>query len=663
MGAVRDVKGCCPLDCQDTCAWVARVEDGRVTGVTGAKDHPITRGSLCAKVKDYETRTYAPDRLLHPLIRTGEKGAGEFRRASWDEAVALIADRFSDIIATHGAEALLPHSYLGSLGVVQRRALRRLFHVLGASREIGGVCGMATGPAEDDGHPVELDPEDMTEARYVLMWGANPLTTSHHNWHFVAEARRRHGARIVCIDPVRTRTARAADEHVAIRPGTDWALAVGIGHVLLAEELVDRSYAQRVAADFDAYAEQAAGWTPEVVAATCGIDADVVVRIAREFAAARPALIRAGVGVQQSVGGDGLVRAMSALALLCGHWEHRGGGVFMSASPDMDSSIGGRPDLVPGDPRTVDISRLGWALTDLDPPIHGFMVWGANPAAVQIDASRMHRGLAREDLFTVVVEHFLTDTARYADVVLPSTTQLEHFDLQNAWGHHYISVNERAVEPVGESRTHGEIMRALAARMGLDHPALQESDEQIAASALPDGVTLEALRAAGWIKWSPAPFTPGARPLPLVAEVPAVPQMPTDGTLQLLTPKPHHFLNTTFVNMPRHRAAMSGPTLYLHPADAAERGVVDGDEVDVANASGSVRARAAVTDDVIRGVATLPGKWWIRDVGGAGVNALTPAAWSPGGQPAFNETFVRVEKSIPAPGGTSAQAHAGTGSA
>ncbi|WP_083441398.1 molybdopterin-dependent oxidoreductase [Nitriliruptor alkaliphilus] len=644
---VEQVRGCCPLDCQDSCSWVAHVEDGRVVRVSGAKDHPFTRGALCAKVNDYQTRTYAPDRLLTPLIRTGAKGAGGFREATWDEALGTVAERFTDIVATAGAEALLPHSFVGSMGVVQRRSLLRLFHVLGASRTTGSVCGQAWNALGADGFPLGFDPEEMADARFVLVWGANPLSTSHHTWHFTAEARKRHGARIVCIDPVRTRTAATADEHIAIRPGTDWALAAGMARVLFEEDLADLAYAEQVVADLDAYRAEVAGWTPDRVAEVCGIDAEVVAALAREFAAAEPAVLRAGIGVQQSEVGDAVVRALSALPILAGHWQHRGGGLYAESFPEFREAAAGRPDLIPGTPRKLDLARLGEVLTDedLDPPVLGLMVWLANPATVQVDAARVRQGLAREELFTVVVEHVMTDTARYADVVLPSTTQLEHLDVQGSWGHHYVSANLPAVPPVGGTRSHGDIARALATRMGLDHPALHESDREIAAAALPAGLDLDHLLDAGWIKRSPARFhlPPDGRRLRLAAgDLPRIQAAPETDRLQLLTPKPHHFLNSTFADAPRHRRAMQQPTVFVHPDDAAARGLEDDTDVEVAAGTNAVRARLAVSDTVVRGVAALPGKWWSADTGGGGINALVPARWSPRGQPAYNDTEVTI---------------------
>lgn len=632
---------------------MATVEDGRVTALRGARDHPITRGSLCAKVNDYHTRPYATDRLLAPLRRAGPKGSGAFETVPWDAALDLIAERFAAIMAEDGPEALLPHFYLGSMGVVQRRALQRLFHALGASRFHGSVCGAAGNAAVGAGFPIGFDPEEMVNARFAIVWGANPLTTCHHNWHFLAEARRRHGARIVCIDPRRTRTARAADEHIAIRPGTDWALAAGMGRELLAADLADDAFLGRVAVDLDRYRDQVAAWTPERVAGVTGVEAATVVRLAHEFGSAQPALLRVGIGIQQSVSGDALVLALSALAMLGGHWQHAGGGLFLEAYPDFRDQAAGCPDLVTGNPRSLDMARLGEHLTSdtLAPPVRGLMVWTSNPAVVQPDVLRVRTGLMREDLFTVVLDHFLTDTARYADVVLPSTTQLEHFDVLGAWGHHYVTVNLPAIAPLGEAKPHVEILHLLADRLGLDHPALHETAEEIAASALPDGLDLPTLMERGWHKTLPARFEVPTEPsLRLVGPVPDLPASGRGDRLQLLTPKSHFFLNSTFANMPRHRRAMERPTLELHPTDAAQRGIADGDEVVVSGQQASLHAWARLTDGVLAGVVVLPGKWWsVPDSTDAVANALIPGAWSPGGQPAYNDVWVEVR---PTAGGT-----------
>lgn len=647
MSQAEQVKGCCPLDCQDGCSWVAHVADGRVVRMQGAPDHPFTRGTLCAKVNDYQERTYAPDRLLHPLRRVGPKGAGQFERISWDEAVETIASRFAGIIEGYGPEALMPLSYMGSMGVVQHRALMRLFHALGASRFHGSICGAAGNTLEAEGHPRGFDPEETVDSRFILLWGANVLTTSPHHWHFIKEARRRHGARVVCIDPRRTITSRSCDEHLSIRPGSDAALAAGLAHVMLEEGLADLELTREVAADFEEFREQVQAWTPARAAEVCDIPEANVWRLAREYAAARPALIRGGISPQQTARGEAFVRGLSALAILGGHWRLPGGGLFLETGPVLNNGLAARPDLMPRQTRSLDLARFGEHLTDpaLDPPVKGVMIWGTNPAVVLPDSAKVVRGLLREDLFTVVLEHFMTDTARYADVVLPSTTQLEHFDLQGSWGHQYVSVNNPAVRPLGESKTHGEVMRLLARAMGLMHPALVESDEEIAASALPAWIELEALKSEGWQK------SPRERPrleelrgkLRLSEGVPVPAEPPAPGMLQLLTPKSHFFLNSSFANMPRQRRAMRRPTLEINPADAGERGLSDGQRVMIKNGQGSITAWLRLTDEIRRGVVSLPGKWWgAAGENGSVANLLTPSAWSEGGQPAYNETFVEV---------------------
>jgi anaerobic selenocysteine-containing dehydrogenase len=639
----RLVKGCCPHDCQDTCAWVAHVEDDRVVRVEGAREHPFTRGVLCAKINDYQMRTYAPDRLLFPLRRTGPKGAGEFERISWDSALEIIASRFRAIIAEHGGEALLPLNYLGSMGVVQRRALMRLFHALGASQQTGSICGAAGNVLEAEGHPRGFDPEQIAESRMIIVWGANILTTCHHHWHFIEEARRRHSATVVCVDPRRTRTAERCDRHLAVRPGTDRFLAAGMAHVMFEEQLVDTDFAA-VATDVDALRAEVAPWTPTRTSDACGIAAEDVVRLAREFATARPATIRSGIAPQQTTSGEAFVRSLSALAILGGHWSRPGGGLFIEASPVLHEGRAARPDLAPRPTRRLDLARLGDNLTSttLAPPIKGLMVFGTNPAVVQADVTRVRAGLARDDLFTVVAEHFLTDTARYADVILPSTTQLEHFDINGAWGHHYVSVNNAAIAPLGETKSHGEMMRLLAARMGLAIPALRESDEEIARSALPDDISLETLKAEGWKKTFPArpDFTNGTLRVSGFTDGDAPRR---DDRLQLLTPKAHYFLNSSYVNLARQRRGMDRPTLDMNVSDAAARNLSDGDRVTIRNAQGSVTAWLRVGDSVRSGVVSLTGKWWSHPPETSAVtNVLTPSAWAPGGQPAYNDTFVEV---------------------
>jgi anaerobic selenocysteine-containing dehydrogenase len=418
-----------------------------------------------------------------------------------------------------------------------------------------------------------------------------------------------------------------------------------MAQVMIAEGLADLDYFRAAAADFDDYCAQVAPWTPDRVAAACGIEAETVVRLAREFAAARPAVIRSGVAPQQTLRGEAYMRGLSALAVLGGHWRHPGGGLFAYDAPLYDEFAASRPDLVPGAPRSIDLSTLGAVLSDenLAPPVKGLMVWCMNPAVTLVDAGRVRRGLARDDLFTVVLEHFMTDTARYADIVLPATTQLEHFDVVLPWGHHYIPVNNPAIEPLGEAKSHGEVMRLLAPRLGLDGPAYNESDEEIAAAALPPGVALADLKAEGWRKVSPPRPDPAAGEVKLRFASDGLEPLDSGG-LRLLTPKSHHFLNSSFANMPRQRKAQGRPMLEMNPSDAAERGLIDGQSVVLSNERGEIRTALSVTDIIGAGAVALAGKWWSEPAETSAVaNLLSPSSWSPGGQPAYNDTFVEVD--------------------
>ena len=638
------VKGCCPLDCQDSCAWIAHAEDGKVLKIEGARDHAITRGVLCAKVKDYEGRVTAPGRLLKPLKRSGPKGSGQFEPISWDQALDEIAERFTAIIADHGAEALMPFSYLGTQGVVQRLAPMRIFHALGASRATGGVCAVSAAALMVEGHPIGVDPEETPEAKLILIWGQNVLSTCHHQWHFIAEARK-NGARVIAIDPCATRTTKQCDQHLAPRPGTDPILAAAIGRHLLETGRADLELAALWVEDLDAYAQAVAPWNFERAAEATGLSVEEIAGLAEDFATARPALIRAGIAPQQAENGEAFVRGLSALAILGGHWRHTGGGLSILSMPQLNEEGAARPDLLTCNPRSLDIARLGEHLERADPPVMGLMVWSANPALTNIDGPRVRRGLMREDLFTVVADHFLTDTARFADIVLPATTQFEHFDIQGAWGHHYVMANTPAIAPQGEARSSGDIMRGLAQRLQLDHPALYESDEEIAASALPEGWSLADLAAQGWRK-SPTPrpaIAAMAKRLNISGGAITAPLRQPTEYLQLLSPKSHYFLNSTFANMERHQHQQGHPVITINQSDAEERGLEAGMRVAVRNGAEELRLILAVSNAVRPGVATLEGKWWDGDQADAvPMNRLSPSRWSPAGQPAYNEVFVTV---------------------
>jgi len=648
-----DVKGCCPLDCQDACAWTAHVEDGRVTKVTGVRDHPFTRGVLCAKVNDYPEKTYAESRILHPMRRTGAKGGGAFARISWDEALDEIAARFRSIKETHGAEAVLPMHDQGASGVLQRRALMRLFHAFGASKVHGSLCGASGNALVEAGHPIGFDPEEIAESELILLWGSNLLSTAHHHWRFCELARKEKGAKIIAIDPRRTRTARKCDEHIPIRPGTDLILAAAMANVMVAEGLADLDYARSAATDVDAYLAEIAPWTPEKAAPVTGISAENILRLARLYGNARPGTIRSSIGPEQTIDGDLFVLSISALAILSGHWRRKGGGLMIEAYPTVDNQPVERPDLAPPGVRSLDRAQLGRLLTDpdLDPPVEAYMVWAHNPMVSQPDADRVRRGLLRDDLFTVVIEHVMTDTARLADIILPSTTQLEHFDLQGSWGHHYVSVNHPAVPPLGEARPHTWIMRELARRLGLEHPALYEDDESIVRAALPHELDFERLMREGWTKASPPRSDPAANGpvLRIAAGLPApdADRLPGDAPkdrLRLLTPKPHYFLNSTFGDTARHLQQQGAPVIEMNPADAGRLSLSDGQVVTAENDLGAVTAALRVTDAIIAGTVVMEGKWWWRDGddGAAVTNRICAGEWTATGQPTYNDTFVEI---------------------
>ena len=542
----------------------------------------------------------------------------------------------------------MPLYYLGTMGTMQRQSLRRIFTGLGASNIHGDVCGASMAALSAEGHPIGFDPEETVDSRLIILWGVNMLATCHHHWHFVKQARQRHGARVVAIDPRRTQTVRQCDQHIALRPGTDAIFATGMAHVMLEAGIADLTYMKRAARDFESYCAQAKEWPPQRVAEACGVEPDTIINLAREFAAADPAVIRSGVGPQQTGQGESYIRSLSALLCLGGHWAKKGGGLIAETGPDYDDAAAAALHLAPEDTRSIDLSKLGVVLTDhsMAPQVKGLMVWAMNPAVSIVDTNRVRRGLAREDLFTVVVEHFMTDTARYADIVLPSTTQLEHFDIVRPWGHHYISANNPAVAAVGEAKSHGEIMRLLAPRLGLTDPLFSETDEQIAAHALPANVNMEELKEARYVKASPPRPEPalGKQKLKFTSDTL---QPPQSTGLRLLSPKAHYFLNSTFANMPRHRHGEGSPVVQMNPRDAAERGLSDGQNVRVLNQQGELACILSVTDHIACGVVSISGKWWSHpEDTGVVCNILTPSRWSPGGQPTYNDTFVAIEADI-----------------
>ena len=672
--------GTCHHDCPDSCGWVATVEDGVAVKLRGNPEHPYSRGELCPKVNRFLDRVYSPDRLLQPLIRTGTKGEGAFERASWDDALGLVAERVGAIADTWGGEAVLPWQDAGTQGLLQMSSLdRRFFARLGATRLTGSLCGgtAAAGTATTNGSGRAADPMDVRFSRLILLWGTNTKLTNRHLWPFIEEARR-DGATVVVIDPLRTMTAQAADWFIQPLPGTDVALMLGMMHVLIRDGLTDRDYIERHAVGYEALAERAAEWTPGRAAAACGVPAADIERFARAYGSTQPAFIRTLVGAEHHENGAMFFRTLACLPALTGSWRDRGGGLARSvgtwANVNVDDSVF---DSIEGTTRRgINMNRLGRALTDpeLTPPVKALFVWNGNPAVTVPNAALIRRGLARDDLFTVVSEQFITDTARYADVVFPATTQLEQLDVVPSWGHLYLGWNEPAIAPLGESVPNTELWRRLALAMGFTEPQFLEDDETLIRSALMD-TDIEALRSRGFIRldlpddlrpYADGGFATASGRIELSSEtlarqghdpVPAFvppresaagdPHLAARYPLALLTPKHHtRFLNSSYTHLPKHGPREGGPFVEMDPVDAAARGVAEGDLVEVWNDRARLVLEVRVSDRLRTGVVAVPFGWWGADHGGdATANSLTNDTLTDwGGGVAYSDTLVEVAR-------------------
>ncbi|HET7463651.1 MAG TPA: molybdopterin oxidoreductase family protein [Longimicrobium sp.] len=694
---VRDgvVRGACPHDCPDTCAMLVHVKDGRAVRVQGDPAHPVTQGFLCTKVNRYVERTYHPERLTVPLRRVGAKGEGRFEPATWDEALDDIARRLEQIRSgPQGPQAILPYSYAGTMGLVQGSSMdRRFFHRIGASLLARTICSSAGTAAwmATYGDRMGPTPEEAEHAKLVLLWGTNTLTSNPHLWPALRRARER-GARLIAIDPIRTRTAAQCDQWLPIRPGTDAALALAMMHVAFRDGRADLDYLAAHTVGWEALRERVLNeWSPRRAEPIVGLDEGRIEALAAEYATTRPTFIRLNYGLQRHAGGGMAVRTLSLLPAVTGAWRDLGGGATLSTSGafKMNNAALERPDWIAPGTRTINMVQLGDALTLADagvggPPVQALVVYNSNPGAVAPDLRKVRQGLRREDLFTVVLEHFRTDTADYADWVLPATTQLEHWDVHTTYGHVYVTLNRPSIEPVGQSLPNSEIFRRLAARMGLTDPELRDDDVTLIRQALDSphermrGVTFERLLEEGWVRmnlpreWRPyADPTPntvtgkiqvlapelerlGLDPLPTwippAESAEAAPERAASFPLTLLSPPEHPFMNSTFVNIPAlERAAGTQAKLLLHPNEAAVRGIVDGDRVRTFNARGDFRARAVVTEDVRPGVAVSYGvRWASRSEGGTTVNDTTSQRVTDmGGGAVFYDNAVEVER-VPA---------------
>ena len=637
--------------------------------LAGTADHPYTHGGLCAKVNHYLDRVYSPDRVLHPLRRSGAKGEGRFERVSWDIALRDIAARVHEIVTRDGGEAVLPYSYAGNMGLIQYASMdRRFFARLGASRLARTVCGDTAnaGVVTALGTPTGCLPEDIEHARFIVLWGTNTVVTNLHLWPYIRRARDA-GATVVAIDPIGTRTAREADWHIRPLPGSDAALALGMMHVIVAEGLHDQAYLDDYCNGWPELRARLAEYPPARAAERAGLRVDEVVRLARAYATTRPAMIRTLVGPEKHTNGARNFRTIACLPAVVGAWRELGGGLLhwtrslFAEALDTRAVLGRSPHT-----RTINMIQIGRALTDpsLEPPIRALFVYDSNPASIATNSNLVRKGLAREDLLTVVHDLFVTDTARYADYVLPATSFVEHLDLLFPWGQTYVTLNQPAIAPLGEAVCNTDLFRCLATAMGWgDEPQFRVTDEELVRMALAgdhpylEGITFERLREEGW-----APLNlPASRRLPFASggfptssgrcelfadpEPDHVPPPASALPLVMISAKTGlHFLNSSYSNSPRHLRAEGQPAVQMDTSDAAQRGIADGDLVRVHNERGELLLTARVGDGVRPGVVSVAHGWW-RSLTGGAANDLTSDGLSDlGGGGDFFGTRVEVTR-------------------
>ena len=684
------VKNVCPLDCPDTCSMLVTVKDGVAVDLRGDPDHTFTRGFLCQKMARYLERVYSPDRLLYPMKRVGRKGEGRFERITWDEALDIVSRHFADLASSEdGPESILPYSYCGTMGKLQSSSLdRRFFHRLGASRLDRTICATAgaLGYEYTMGRGrLGADPMGVPRCNFIVNWGSNTANTNSHLWSLMIEARKA-GATIVTVDPYRSPTARRSDWHIQIRPGTDAALALGMMHVIWRDGLQDDDYLTRGTIGAELLRERVLAEYPlEKVATITGVEADTIRAFAHRLAREQPSLIRLNYGMQRHYGGGMAVRTIACLPAIIGSWRHHGGGSMLSTSGTYEFAMDKLtlPRLSPPHARTVNMNQLAEALAGelTGPPIRALYVYNANPAAVTPDQARVLRGLRRDDLFVVVHELFATDTVDYADIVLPATSQLEHVDLHGSYGHFDVMYNPPAIAPRGECRSNNDVFRGLASRLGFESNLFPDDEilirDVLDGGSTLQGITLDRLKSEGAVRLNiPTEFAPfadgvfptpsgkcefysermkadGFDPLPVYTppmEDPLTrPDLASRFPLQLLSPPRPQFLNSTFANSDRHRAAAGEPTVELSLEDARSRGLDDGEWVEVFNERGRFRARVALTGSVRPGVAVATGIYWNKLVpGGTNVNSTSSTALTDmGGGATFFDNLVNVGKLTP----------------
>jgi anaerobic selenocysteine-containing dehydrogenase len=697
--------GACPHDCPDTCAMVYEVDGDRLVEVRGNKDHPVTRGTLCVKLKDFHDHHANPERLLYPLRRTGPKGSKQFERISWDEAISEIGRRWREIIATYGSQAIMPYSYLGNMGLVQGiNSGDPFFNRLGTTVNEKTFCasGSSTAWLLTVGPTGGVDPESFVHAKFIVIWACNSISTNLHHWPFVLEAQKR-GAKVVVIDSYRSRTAKAGDWHICPRPGTDGALAMGIIHSIISQGLVDRDYVEQHTYGFEELKVRAAEFTSDYVEKITGVTAADVTRFARAFATVQPSVIRLGVALERHTGGGQAIRAVCALPALAGSWKHVGGGLLQMPLWDfpVDWMKVSRGDWIKPGTRAINNLKLGAALTGemkLDPPLKSLFVFCTNPVSQAPETNKIVKGLQREDLFTVVAEHFLTDTAKYADIVLPAAMAGEAEDMMWSWGHFYFTYNQKAVDPPGECKPTSDLWRLLAREMGFDDTVFKMTDSELAAYYINwddpkmRGIDMEHFKTHGYYKIdvgaadTRTPHKDGKFPTPsgkvefllhdaknfVAGPFRAMHEGDQDGSpvdplpgyipnreapetnperaklyaLNIISPKSHGFLNSCYANEPHKIRGQGEQFVLISPADAAKRNIREGDPVRVYNDRGDFEGVAKVTDDVNPGivVATL-GYWRSLNRSDGSVNSISSDAHCGLGRaPTFSDNLVEVSR-------------------
>ncbi|AEI39431.1 molybdopterin-containing oxidoreductase family protein [Paenibacillus mucilaginosus] len=664
----------CSLDCPDQCGLLVHKKEGRIVKIEGDPSHPVTQGAICNKVRHMAHRIYDEKRLQYPLKRVGRKGEGRFERITWDEAIDTIVARWNKIIAEQGAEAILPYSFYGNMGRLGTEGMdRRFFHRLGASRLQYTICQAAgtEGYNYTMGGGFGIDPEDTVHAELIIMWGINAVSTNMHQVVLAEKARKR-GAKIVVIDVHKNQTGRWADWFIPVRPGTDAALALGLMHILFAEGLTDEAFLERYTVGHAELREHVRSYDPDSVAEITGVPVEDLYRLARMYGGTKASFLRIGNGPQHHDNGGMCIRTIACLPALTGAWLYPGGGAIKGNGSYLEHNAQAlqRPDLLPKQTRRINMNLLGSALLELDPPVASLFVYNSNPAVVAPHANKVREGLAREDLFTVVHELFLTETAAYADLVLPATSAFENTDFYRSYWHHYVQIQEPVIEAYGESKSNVEVFRLLAAAMGFEDEALRDTEADMIRQALDyprnevlEGMTYEKLAEQQFLKGKVKPLFPGRLHTPSgkielyskTMERRGFPPLPTyiplpvedEGDLPFLfIPAPNHnFLNSTFAHNDKHVRMEREPKLHINEADAAALGIANGDRVRVWNARGECELTAAVGTDVLPGVAVSQGLWADGKDGKALVNALTPDRVADmGGGAVFFSGRVRIEK-------------------